>query len=98
MIKAAAARGWLNEEQAVMETMLSFRRAGADLIATYFCKDIIRNAAICEIGQPDQAPGRYRPGGDYPAQRNFPVHQADCFFCGGIRQKLRRAGNLNPAS
>ena len=42
MIKAAAARGWLNEEQAVMETMLSFRRAGADLIATYFCKDIIR--------------------------------------------------------
>lgn len=42
MIKAASARGWLNEDQAIMETMLSFRRAGADLIATYFCKDIIR--------------------------------------------------------
>ncbi|MCH8494394.1 MAG: porphobilinogen synthase [Balneolales bacterium] len=42
MIKAASARGWLNEDQAIMETMLSFRRAGADLIATYFCKDIVR--------------------------------------------------------
>lgn len=42
MIKAAAEKGWLNEEQAIMEVMLSFRRAGADLIATYFCKDIIR--------------------------------------------------------
>lgn len=42
MIKAASAKGWLNEDQAIMETMLSFRRAGADLIATYFCKDIVR--------------------------------------------------------
>lgn len=42
MIKAASAKGWLNQDQAVMETMLSFRRAGADLIATYFCRDIIR--------------------------------------------------------
>lgn len=42
MIKAASAKGWLNQDQAIMETMLSFRRAGADLIATYFCRDIIR--------------------------------------------------------
>jgi porphobilinogen synthase len=42
MIKAAAAAGWLNEDQAIMETMIGFRRAGADLIATYFCKDVVR--------------------------------------------------------
>ncbi len=40
MIKAAAQRGWLNEQQAMMETTLSIKRAGADLIATYFAKNI----------------------------------------------------------
>lgn len=42
MIKAAAANGWLNEEQAMMETMIGFKRAGADLIATYFAKEAAR--------------------------------------------------------
>lgn len=42
MIKAAAQNGWLNEEQAMMESLLAFRRAGADLIATYFAKDAAR--------------------------------------------------------
>ncbi len=40
MIKAAAANGWLDEEQAVMEVMLGFKRAGADLIATYFARQV----------------------------------------------------------
>ncbi len=39
MIKAAAKMGWLNEEKAVVETLTSIKRAGADLIATYFAKD-----------------------------------------------------------
>lgn len=39
MIKAAAKMGWLNEEKAVLESLTSIRRAGADLIATYFAKD-----------------------------------------------------------
>lgn len=38
MIKAAASMGWLNEEKAMMESLTSIRRAGADLIATYFAK------------------------------------------------------------
>lgn len=42
MIKAAAKAGWLNEDQAIIEAMIGFRRAGADLIATYFCKDVVR--------------------------------------------------------
>lgn len=42
MIKAAAKMGWLNEEQAIMETLTSIKRAGADLIATYFAKDAAR--------------------------------------------------------
>jgi porphobilinogen synthase len=39
MIKAAARMGWINEEKAILETLTSMKRAGADLIATYFAKD-----------------------------------------------------------
>jgi len=39
MLKAAAARGWLNEEAVVMESLLAFKRAGADGILTYFALD-----------------------------------------------------------
>jgi len=39
MIKAAAKMGWINEEKAIIETLTGFKRAGADLIATYFAKD-----------------------------------------------------------
>src|SRR6478672_6823610 len=42
MIKAAAKMGWLNEEKAIIETLTSIKRAGADLIATYFAKDAAR--------------------------------------------------------
>lgn len=38
MIMAAAEKGWINETDAMMESLLSFKRAGADLIATYFAK------------------------------------------------------------
>jgi porphobilinogen synthase len=40
MIKAAAARGWVEERRLVEETVLSIRRAGADLIITYFAKPL----------------------------------------------------------
>jgi porphobilinogen synthase len=42
MIKAAAQQGWLNEEKAIIETLTSIKRAGADLIATYFAKEAVR--------------------------------------------------------
>jgi porphobilinogen synthase len=42
MIKAAAKMGWLNEEKAILESLSSIKRAGADLIATYFAKDAAR--------------------------------------------------------
>ncbi|WP_141335070.1 porphobilinogen synthase [Paenibacillus sp. tmac-D7] len=42
MVKAAAAQGWIDERAIVLETMLGFKRAGADLIITYFAKDIVR--------------------------------------------------------
>jgi porphobilinogen synthase len=42
MIKAAGARGWLDEERAVLEAMISIRRAGADIVITYFAKDLAR--------------------------------------------------------
>jgi porphobilinogen synthase len=42
MIKAAAKMGWINEDKAILEVLISIKRAGADLIATYFAKDYIR--------------------------------------------------------
>ena len=42
MIKAAANMGWLNEEKAIIETLTAIKRAGADLIASYFAKQAVR--------------------------------------------------------
>jgi porphobilinogen synthase len=42
MIKAAAKMGWLNEDKAILETLTAIKRAGANLIATYFAKDAVR--------------------------------------------------------
>ncbi|WP_126427964.1 porphobilinogen synthase [Brevibacillus marinus] len=42
MVKAAAANGWVDEQQIVLETMVGFKRAGADLIITYHAKDVAR--------------------------------------------------------
>lgn len=42
MVKAAAQRGWLDEERVMMEVLTSIKRAGADLILTYFAKDAAR--------------------------------------------------------
>jgi len=42
MIKAAAANGWINEEAIVMEMLIGLKRAGSDIIITYFAKDAAR--------------------------------------------------------
>lgn len=42
MIKAAAQNGWLEEKRTVLEMMTGFKRAGADLIVTYWARDIVR--------------------------------------------------------
>ena len=43
MIKAASSKGWLDEARVVEESLLGIRRAGADVIITYFAKDVARN-------------------------------------------------------
>lgn len=40
MIKAAAQQGWIDEKKIVLETLTGLKRAGADLILTYFAKDV----------------------------------------------------------
>jgi porphobilinogen synthase len=40
MVKAAARNGWIDEERVVMENMIAFKRAGADLILTYHAKEV----------------------------------------------------------
>ncbi|MDP2232426.1 MAG: porphobilinogen synthase [Actinomycetota bacterium] len=42
MVKAAAAKGWIDEKRVVLETLLSMKRAGADFILTYHAKDAAR--------------------------------------------------------
>ena len=42
MIKAAAEKGWIDEKAAVLEILTAIKRAGADMILTYFAKDVAR--------------------------------------------------------
>ena len=42
MVKAAAARGWLDERHAALESLTAIKRAGADLIVSYWAKDLAR--------------------------------------------------------
>lgn len=48
MIKAASANGWLDEKSAMIESLMAIRRAGADIIISYFAKDF---ASQCNIGK-----------------------------------------------
>ena len=45
MLKAAARNGWIDEPRAMMETLTSIRRAGADIIVTYYARDAARALA-----------------------------------------------------
>ncbi len=42
MLKAAAAKGWLNHDAVMLEQLLAFKRAGATIIASYFAKDAVK--------------------------------------------------------
>ena len=42
MIKSACSGGWLDEKAVVMESLLGIKRAGADMILTYFAKDVAK--------------------------------------------------------
>ena len=42
MIKAAGQNGWIDEKRIMLEVLLAIRRAGADMILTYFAKDAAR--------------------------------------------------------
>ena len=46
MIKAAAQQGWLDHDKVMMESMLAFKRAGADGVLTYFARDIARRLKL----------------------------------------------------
>ena len=46
MIKAAAQHGWIDHDKAMMETMLCFKRAGADGVLTYFAREVARHLKL----------------------------------------------------
>jgi porphobilinogen synthase len=48
MLKAAAARGWVDERQAALESLTAIRRAGADLVVSYWTKDLARWLTVPE--------------------------------------------------
>ena len=45
MLKAAARNGWIDEPRAMLETLIAIRRAGADIIITYYAVDAARALA-----------------------------------------------------
>jgi porphobilinogen synthase len=52
MIKAAAERGWIDGERVMMESLVGIRRAGADVIITYFAVEVARAlAAVATVAR-----------------------------------------------
>ena len=51
MVKAAAARGWLDERACALESLTAIKRAGADFILTYWAKDAARWLAEPRSGE-----------------------------------------------
>ena len=45
MLKAAVRNGWLDEQRAMLESMTAIRRAGADIIITYYAREVARALA-----------------------------------------------------
>jgi porphobilinogen synthase len=45
MLKAAVQKGWIDETRAMLETLTSIRRAGADIIITYYAREVARTIA-----------------------------------------------------
>ncbi len=46
MIRAAGLNGWINEEAVMMESLLGIKRAGADILITYFAEDVLKKGLI----------------------------------------------------
>jgi porphobilinogen synthase len=44
MIKAAGAKGWIDEQRVMLESLTSIKRAGADFILTYFAREVAKLA------------------------------------------------------
>src|SRR5256714_1173304 len=62
MIKAAAERGWIDEKRVMLETLTSIRRAGADVILTYYAAEAARARESEHRGdEPAEAPGPQKP-------------------------------------
>jgi hypothetical protein len=82
MVKAAAAQGWLDERSVVMETMMAFKRAGADLIITYWAREVLgwmRESANKPAASPDRSRwNRVKAGwGRGPPPFPFPLTAAE---------------------
>ena len=52
MVEAAAARGWIDREPAILEALTSIRRAGADVVLTYWAAEAARLLALSTCNSP----------------------------------------------
>ena len=67
MIQAAGRQGWIDEERAMMEALTAIRRAGADIVITYFARDVARRlerAGAVDLRDARLGQGRVCPQGD----------------------------------
>ena len=61
MIKAASGNGWLTEKEVVLESLMAIRRAGADIIFTYFAREAAQWLAEKNYGRTPHTPQTLRP-------------------------------------
>ncbi len=61
MVEAAAARGWIDREAAILETLTAIRRAGSDIVLTYWAAEAARLFALRRSGRPGGSGSRQSP-------------------------------------
>ena len=81
MIKAAAANGWLDHDAVMMESLLAFKRAGADGVLTYFARDVarllkIRAASAFQMGAAATFHPQPHPKAQAAPMRIFHIHSS----------------------
>ena len=92
MLKAAAANGWIDERAAVLETLTSIRRAGADAIVTYYAKEAARMASVKTVPQSKARTPQGRRGD--PARRDRQAADEPAAVELPARPRALRAGRL----
>ena len=97
MVEAAAAHGWIDREAAILETLTSIRRAGADMILTYWAAEVARACPDGPLPRSAEPGGAVAKPGRSGAEVSGPSPRGWAGLCSGSTgNSARLDGKLGP--